>query len=144
MAKKSSTVSAEPAQGNVDKFPSLVEKMKQTMNPDEQKLLDHLLASGIDIKKADSDGDGVPDAEGLKALFYKDGKLSKTAVFAVLCNTVVLVTYTLQAWLVGATVNLGWLTFNVPSFNVEAAAALMAILNGAYVGNNFVKAKSSK
>jgi len=94
------------------------------------------------IEGFDSDGDGVPDVKGLKAFFFKDGQFSKTAAFAVLGNTLVLLTYFAQSWLVGATFDLPMIHGAVPAFNVESALAIMGILNGTYLGNNYVKSKT--
>lgn len=124
----------------VNRLPALVKKLKEHMSEDEQKLLDHLIASGVDISKAaDSDGDGMPDVTGIKALFYKDGHFSKTATFAVIANVIVLVNYALMSWLAGAEITTPWLKFHVPAFNAADAAAILAILNGAYLGNNYLK-----
>lgn len=120
---------------------TLVDKLKENLSEDEKKLLDQMVASGLDLSKADSDGDGVPDVKGLKALFFKDGKFSKTATFAVIGNVLVLVNYALMSWLAGAHITLSWLDFTVPVFSAGDAAAILGILNGTYLGNNYLKAK---
>lgn len=123
----------------VNRLPALIKKLKEHMTEEEQALLDHLVASGVDLSKADSDGDGAPDIAGIKALFYKDGHFSKTATFAVIANVIVLVNYALMSWLAGAEITTPWLKFHVPAFNAADAAAILAILNGAYLGNNYLK-----
>jgi hypothetical protein len=96
------------------------------------------------LKDADSDGDGKPDVVGVKALFFKDGKFSKTATFAVLGNVLVLGNYALLSWFAGAAVDLSWIKFTVPAFDVSAAAAILGLLNSSYLGNNFLKNQASK
>jgi len=79
---------------------------------------------------------------GLKAFFMKNGNFSKTATFATLGNTLVLVAYVLS-WFSGTTLVLGTVgTVTLPAFDVGAAAALLGILNGTYLGNNAIKAKN--
>ena len=126
---------------DVSELSGLVAKLKESMSEDEKKLLDHMLASGVDVSKADSDGDGLPDVKGLKALFFKDGKFSKTATFAVIGNILVLANYALMSWLAGAHVTLSWLDFTIPIFSAGDAAAILGILNGTYLGNNYIKNK---
>ena len=126
---------------DVSELSGLVAKLKESMSEDEKKLLDHMLASGVDISKADSDGDGLPDEKGLKALFFKDGKFSKTATFAVIGNILVLANYALMSWLAGAHVTLSWLDFTIPAFSSGDAAAILGVLNGTYLGNNYIKNK---
>lgn len=127
-------------QADLDKMAATVSKLKDNLSEDEQKTLDHILASGVDLsKEADSDGDGEPDIKGLKALFYKNGHFSKTATFAVIANVLVLVNYALLTWLAGAEITTSWLSLTIPSFDAADAAAILAILNGAYVGNNMLK-----
>lgn len=96
------------------------------------------------LKDVDSDGDGKPDVVGVKAFFFKDGKFSKTATFAVLGNVLVLGNYALLSWFAGAAVDLSWVKFTVPAFDVSAAAAILGLLNGSYLGNNFLKNQASK
>lgn len=76
-------------------------------------------------------------------LWYKNGQFSKTATFASLCNIIVLATYVVQTWFVGAEIDLHVFKFSVPAFNIEDAAAILAILNGTYLGNNVIKAKTT-
>ena len=94
-------------------------------------------------KKADSDGDGVPDIKGIKALFYdKDGQVTKTGTFAVLGNACVLLNYMTLTLLAGAHVTLPWFSFTVPAFDSEAAMTILGFLNGTYLGNNYVKTRT--
>lgn len=127
-------------QSDLEKYAVVISKFKAGLTEDEQKSFEHILASGVDLTKAaDSDGDGVPDVKGLKAFFYKDGHFSKTATFAVLANVLVLVNYALMSWFAGAQVTTSWLSFTVPTFQAADAAAILAILNGTYLGNNMLK-----
>ncbi len=95
------------------------------------------------LKDVDSDGDGIPDIKGIKAFFFKDGHFSKTATFAVLGNVLVLGNYALLSWFAGAAVDLSWVKFTVPAFDVGAAAAILGLLNGTYLTNNALKNKAS-
>lgn len=126
---------------DVSELAGLVTKLKESISEDEKALLDHMLASGVDLSKADSDGDGLPDVKGIKALFFKDGKFSKTATFAVLGNILVLANYALMSWLAGAHVTLSWIEFTIPAFSSGDAAAILGVLNGTYLGNNYLKSK---
>jgi len=67
-----------------------------------------------------------------KAPFFTDGRFSKTAMFATLANVLVLVAYVLS-WFQGSTFG----PWTVPAFDTGAAAAILAIVNGTYVGNKF-------
>ena len=96
------------------------------------------------LKDADSDGDGKPDVKGVKALFFKDGQFSKTATFAVLGNAFVLFNYMLLSWCAGAAVDLSWIKFTVPAFDVGAATSILGLLNGSYLGNNYLKNQATK
>ena len=80
--------------------------------------------------------------EAKSGFWYKNGQFSKTATFASLCNIIVLATYVVQSWFVGAEVDLHLFKFTVPAFNIEDAAAILAILNGTYLGNNVIKSKA--
>ena len=114
----------------------IVSKLRSTMSEDDKVLLDTLVKSGVDLKEADSDGDGVPDVKGMKALFFKNGKFSKTATFAVLANIIVLVNYFFMSWLAGSEIPLPWFVLKVPVFDAADAAAILAILNGTYLANH--------
>lgn len=91
------------------------------------------------LKDSDSDGDGVPDVKGVKAFFHSNGRFSKTAVFAVIGNVIVLCNYLLMSWLVGAAVDLGFLKFTVPAFDETAAATILGLLNGTYLGRTLLR-----
>lgn len=84
----------------------------------------------------------APGAAGLQKFFYKNGQFSKTATFASIGNFVVLVTYALQSWLAGAIIDLHITQLTVPQFNVESALAIFGVLNGTYLTNNAIKAKT--
>jgi hypothetical protein len=94
------------------------------------------------LKDSDSDGDVVPDIRGVKAFFYKDGHFSKTATFAVLGDVLVLTNYALLSWFAGTVVDLSWIKLTIPAFDVGAAAAILGLLNGAYLTNNALKNKA--
>jgi hypothetical protein len=78
----------------------------------------------------------------LKAFFMKDGKFSKTATFASVGTFLVLNAY-VMSWFAGSTITLfdGAVGMVLPAFDASAAVALLAILNGAYLGNNAIKSK---
>jgi len=77
-----------------------------------------------------------------KALVYKNGEFSKTALFATLANILVLIAYVLS-WFQGANVDLGIGTWTLPAFDTGAAAAILAIVNGTYIGNRLASAKEN-
>jgi len=79
---------------------------------------------------------------GPKAFFMKNGEFSKTATFATIGTSLVLVAYVLS-WFSGSTLTFGSVgTVTLPEFNSGAAVALLGILNGTYLGNNLIKSKS--
>jgi hypothetical protein len=92
-----------------------------------------------ELKNADSDGDGVPDAKGvfglLKKLSSRDGEFSKTALFASLGNALVLVNYVLLSWLGGSAFAIGPFTGTIPAFNSTDALTIIGVLNATYVVN---------
>jgi hypothetical protein len=65
-----------------------------------------------------------------KALVFKNGKFSKTAMFATIANFLVLGAYVLSFF--QGTVLGRW---TVPAFDAEAAGMLLVIVNGTYVAN---------
>jgi len=73
-----------------------------------------------------------------KALVYKNGEFSKTALFATLANVLVLIAYVLS-WFQGTEVG----TWTLPAFDTGAAAAILAIVNGTYIGNRLASAKEN-
>lgn len=76
-----------------------------------------------------------------KALVYKNGEFSKTALFATLANVLVLIAYVLS-WFAGAQFTIGSLgTWTIPPFDTGAAAAILAIVNGTYIGNRLASTK---
>ena len=72
-----------------------------------------------------------------KALFFKNGKFSKTAMFASIVNLLVIVSFVL-GWFKGTQVG-PWV---IPAFDATAGFALMAMADGAYLINNQIKAKN--
>jgi hypothetical protein len=78
-----------------------------------------------------------------EGLTYKDGKFSKTAMFASMANLAVLAAYVLS-WGAGATIAVGEaFSFTVPAFDTSAAIGLLTVINGTYIGNNALKARRS-
>ena len=74
-----------------------------------------------------------------EGLTYKNGKFSKTAFFTSSANFLVLMSYVLS-WGAGATFTMGEaFSFTVPSFDTSAAIGLLTVINGTYLGNNFLK-----
>lgn len=84
-------------------------------------------------KELDSDGDGKPDEAGIKAFFMRDGQFSKTAVFAVIGNVLVLGTYAVQTWLAGASFDFGAIKGSIPAFDAANAATILGLVNGTYL-----------
>ncbi len=66
------------------------------------------------------------------ALFYKDGKLSKTSIFLSLFSLTVLALWIFQSLFVGV-VLFGWWT--IPAFNIGAAVSVMTIYSALYIVN---------
>lgn len=84
----------------------------------------------------------APKKQGAKAFFMKDGQFSKTATFATIGTSLVLISYVLS-WFAGSTLTFGDIgTITLPEFNSGAAVALLGILNGTYLGNNLIKSKT--
>ena len=111
---------------NVDKLITVVNKADELPSEVEGAMND-LLAS---IEQQ--------DVAWYKAPFFKNGEFSKTAMFATLANVLVLVAYVLS-WFAGAQITFdGWGTWTVPAFDTGAAAAILAIVNGTYIGNSMV------
>lgn len=76
-----------------------------------------------------------------EGLAYKNGKFSKTAMFASAANFLVLFAYVLS-WFAGATITVGeGFAFTVPVFDTSAAIGLLTVINGAYIGNNVIKSR---
>jgi hypothetical protein len=94
-------------------------------------------------KELDSDGDGKPDAAGIKAFFQHNGEFSKTAVFAVVGNVLVLGTYAIQTWIGGASFDLGFIKGAIPTFQPGDAAAILSIVNATYVARTHVAGKAA-
>jgi hypothetical protein len=78
-----------------------------------------------------------------KGLFFKGGKFSKTAFFASLANIAILVTYVVQSWFAGSSVDFTVVQFVIPQFDAANAGTILALLNGTYLGNNMLKSKES-
>lgn len=78
---------------------------------------------------------GVPAPKGVMKLVSRDGQFSKTALFAVLGNVLVLGNYMLQSWLAGASYDFGFLKGSIPVFSSGDAMAILSILNATYVSH---------
>ena len=115
---------------NVDKLITIVNKADELPSEVEGAMND-LLAS---IEKQ--------DVAWYKAPFFKNGEFSKTALFATLANVLVLTAYVLS-WFQGTNVDLGIGTWTLPAFDTGAAAAILAIVNGTYIGNRLASAKEN-
>lgn len=117
---------------HIDKLVDIVDRQDELPEDVESAINDLLSAVDDDTK--------VP---AWKAPFYKDGKFSKTAAFTTVANVIVLLAYFIQSFFTGSTLDLGFFTWTIPAFDVAAAAAILAVCNGTYVGNNLVKVKAS-
>jgi hypothetical protein len=69
----------------------------------------------------------------VRAFFFKNNSLSKTAVFLTIATAIILGLYTFTGLFAGATL-LGW--WVVPAFDSGAACALLTVLSGVYVASN--------
>lgn len=120
-----------------------------------REIMDRLLEATEDLEDelpepvAEAVNELADELEGTKGLpswkmpFFKDGKFSKTASITTVANVMVLMAYFVQAFFVGSTLDLGLFAWTVPAFDVAAAAAILTICNGTYVGNNLVKVKAN-
>jgi hypothetical protein len=77
----------------------------------------------------------------VKSFLMKDGEFSKTATFASVTNTLVLLAY-VMSWFAGSSLGVeGVGVLMLPQFDVSAAIALLTVMNGTYLGNNMIKSK---
>jgi hypothetical protein len=90
---------------------------------------------------ADEMEDATKGGLGWRAFFYKGGSFSKTATFATVANVLVLFSF-IMGFFMGMEIDLFGHMWTVPEFNDKAAWSILAIVNGTYIGNNMVKAKS--
>lgn len=74
-----------------------------------------------------------------KQFFYKNGEFSKTATFHTVSWAMVLGLYFVQELFKGAIVSIGGWQWTVGAFDATAAAAILAIASGTYLGNNVLK-----
>jgi hypothetical protein len=119
----------------VNPLSALAEKMKADLSADEQKLLDKLVADAEAFAKAaDSDGDGKPDAAGLKALFHKNGEFSKTSLILVLSWLAGLGMWLVQGLAHGMTIPVLGLT--IPPFDASAALTMLGASSSLYFANH--------
>jgi len=79
----------------------------------------------------------------IKAFFYKDGKISKTAIILTLATFIVLGLYTFQSLFAGSQFGSnGWWT--VPEFNVSAGVTILFTLSALYVANHKLPSHQEK
>jgi hypothetical protein len=76
--------------------------------------------------------------------FMQDGQFTKTGASAVLGNFVVLFIYFVTSLFSGVVIHLGAQAWTIPSFDVVAAAGMLALLNGTYLGGNMIKNNAAK
>ena len=123
-----------------DPVSNLTEKMKTGLSDEEQKLLDKLIADAAAFAKAaDSDGDGEPDAAGMKALFMKDGSFSKTSAILVMAWLCGLAMWFVQGIFHGMVVPGIGLT--IPQFDSTAALTMLGAASSLYFANHNVSFK---
>jgi hypothetical protein len=116
---------------NIDKLIAVVDRADE-LPAEVQGAMNDLLASI-----------GKRDVPWYKAPFFKNGEFSKTALFATLANMLVLIAYVLS-WFAGAQLTIGSLgTWTIPPFDTGAAAAILAIVNGTYIGNRLAAGKEN-
>jgi len=91
----------------------------------------------VDLNKvADSDGDGVADIKGLKALFHKDGEFSKTSVILVVAWACGLSLWVVQGLFVGIEI----FGHTIPAFDSGAALAMLGAASSLYFAAHNIKA----
>jgi len=76
----------------------------------------------------------------VKTFFYKDNKLSKTAIFLTFATLILLLLWPFQALFVGVEF-FGWWT--IPAFSAGAATSVMGILSTLYVVNHNWRSEQS-
>jgi len=117
---------------------NLQEKLKTGLSEEDQKLLDKLMADAAAFAKAaDSDGDGKPDAAGVKALFMKDGSFSKTSAILVLSWLCGLAMWFIQGIFHGMVVPGIGLT--IPQFDSTAALSMLGAASSLYMATHNIK-----
>lgn len=111
-------------------------KVKETLSEDEKKILDKLAADAASFSKAaDSDGDGKPDAAGIKALFLKNGEFSKTSTILVLSWAMGLGLWFVQSVFQGFSV----LGVTIPAFDSGSALSMLGAASTLYMATHNVK-----
>lgn len=126
---------ADPTPAPVD---ALIEKMKGSLSEDDLKLITKLKEDAAALAAAaDSDGDGKPDAAGLKALFLKNGEFSKTSAILVMAWMAGLVMWVVQGLFHGATVP--GLNAVIPAFDSSAALAMLGAASSLYMATHNIK-----
>lgn len=111
---------------NPDQLKALAEKL----SPEDREALDHLFAS------LDSDGDGEPDASGLKLLVMKNGEFSKTSAILVAAWVSGLGLWLLQGLGAGAIIS----GHVIPSFDASAALAMLGAASSLYFATHNIQA----
>ena len=121
-----------------DAAAALNEKLKTGLSEDEQKLLAKMMEDAASFAKAaDSDGDGKPDAAGVKALFMKDGSFSKTSAVLVLSWAVGLTLWFVQGIFHGCVVP--GLGLTIPPFDSTAALSMLGAASSLYMATHNIK-----
>jgi hypothetical protein len=121
-----------------DPVSNLTEKMKTGLSEDEQKLLDKLMADAAAFAKAaDSDGDGKPDAAGVKRLFMKDGDFSKTSAILVMSWFAGVGMWVVQGLFHGMVVP--GLGLTIPPFDATAALTMLGAASSLYMATHNIK-----
>ncbi len=104
-----------------------LEKLSQPLSGDTQAALRDIGRSAVALFEEDEDGDGVTDARGLRLLWTKNGKFSSTKLFASAASILVLLVSTFCVTFEGATIATQYVSFTVPSPNMEWALGIMAV-----------------
>lgn len=117
---------------------ALIEKVKGSLSEDDLKLLAKLKEDATALAEAaDSDGDGKPDAVGIKRLFLKNGELSKTSTILVLAWMAGLGMWIVQGLFHGATIPM--LNVVIPPFDSSAALAMLGAASSLYMATHNIK-----
>jgi hypothetical protein len=114
--------------------PKKLKSLAEKLSPEDRDALDHLLV--VAGSAADSDGDGKPDVQGLRALFHKDGEFSKTSVILVVAWSCGMFLWVVQALFVGVAV----FGHTIPAFDSGAALAMLGAASSLYFAAHNIRA----